>query len=374
MKNSIEIDVMKKGAKDTAEPICNIFYAVCIHIGHINSKGVHSTVLEKETIFKEERAIDAREKAFNHAARLFIDSQTDGKLYKHHLDSPEEAGIKDMKNIYMLSITIECLDGKTGDREVISDGGFFEYPEEYFDYLLAELMLYKEYNYDVDDWVITVNDYRDEPREILNYNMIDVAKIVGLMKSLKKNDVSTQSAKEMITSTSNDAPKLVKNPYMYYFKTPIEVWEKCKVMYLVNYYQFSPNNMIPSFPDEQNMEFVDPNPIEARRQAFKFARSYNTKPVEYQSDKKGNLLPEGNSTMPDLRWCRIYFIEYGETYKELVYLEGQNDLTPDFLEGLGDELDMYRKYGYTTGYDVIKIADEDGKSHEVIAEENGFSS
>jgi len=180
MKKLNENDAAAQGAPNIPETKSNISYIVTYQIYHIDRNRKCNTVVEKQKTFSENRPIDARKKAINHAFQLTQDVDIDGKLYKKHLSTPAEAELKNMRNIYIFYITIECVDEKWDNKEIISEGEFFEYSEEYFDYLQAELMWYREYNHDVDDWVIPMTNYFGIPCEILDLNMIDLAMHYGI--------------------------------------------------------------------------------------------------------------------------------------------------------------------------------------------------
>ncbi len=173
MKKSSNNDGTAKTAKAIAAETNNISYVVKLEILHFNKNRVCSTIVDKEELFQGGRAIDCRKRAFNHAFQLLQDANIDGKLCKKHLDTPDEAFAKGMKNFTALSLEIDCVDKKTGDRMTISEADFFNPPDEYLDYCIAELMWYREYGYETENRVIPVKDDR-KTWEILDYRMIDL--------------------------------------------------------------------------------------------------------------------------------------------------------------------------------------------------------
>jgi len=175
MKKLNENDAAAQGAPNIAETKNNISYIVTYYINHIDKDRKCSTVVENQKTFSEDRPIDARKKAVNHAYRICQDADTEGKLYKKYLSTPAEALLNNMRNIYIFYITIEVVDEKWDSKEIISEGDFCEYSEECFEYLQAELMWYREYGHDVDDWVIPMTNFFGIPCEILDLNMIDLA-------------------------------------------------------------------------------------------------------------------------------------------------------------------------------------------------------
>lgn len=179
MKKSIKTDGTARIAKAIAAQINHISYVERLEIRHFDDNRKCSMIVDQETVFSGERAIDCRKNAFVHAFQLLQDAETDGKLCSYHLDSPLEAQFKQMKNFTALSIEIDVLDNKIGDRMTISEGDFLDQPDEYLGECVAELMWYKEYGYAVDGWEDTVWDEYDEECEILGFNMDDVFDIIS---------------------------------------------------------------------------------------------------------------------------------------------------------------------------------------------------
>jgi hypothetical protein len=134
-------------------------------------------------------AIDCRKKAFSYAFQLTQDANIEGKLCKMHLDSPSEGFAKKMSNITTLSIGIDCLDDRTGDRITISEADFLEQPDEYLDDCIAELMWYREYKYETENWVISIKDDR-KTWEILDYGIADTSEIPSSWVQLYEDELS----------------------------------------------------------------------------------------------------------------------------------------------------------------------------------------
>jgi len=138
-------------------------------------------------------------------------------------------------------------------------------------------------------------------------------------------------------------------------------------------------NVMGSFTIPQSMEFAELNPIEARRQAFSFAKSVNTfpdiDPIEFVFDKcdvekskepkKTSLL---NSTT---RWCTINCLIFDPFNYLMRYNEGSyRNPTIGFIEFLAQEYEIYKNLGFAERVETIKIEDRDGNLYEVIAEGN----
>lgn len=175
MKTTTKNDKLanKAGAVTKAEN--NFYYVVNLEIRHFDEKSKCTMLRDEQTPFKmKNSAIDNRRDAFNFAYQLLQDANIDGKLCPYHLDSPDEGFAKGMKNITALSVEIDCVDEKSGDRVTISEGDFFNEPEDTLDDCEAELMWYKNNGYNTGGLEISVEDEFGDEHSILDYGIVEI--------------------------------------------------------------------------------------------------------------------------------------------------------------------------------------------------------
>ena len=199
------------------------------------------------------------------------------------------------------------------------------------------------------------------------------------MKTLEKTVQVKKNKKNVAPTKKRVSKKNMDIDIFNLIQTPKEVMLKRKVLYAVNYHQLSFNNVHGSFTIPQSMEFAELDPIEARRQAFAFAKSINTfpdnDPIEFAFDngdveeskerQESSLL---NSTM---RWCTINCMVFDPFNYLMVYNEGSyRNPTIGIIEILAQEYEIYKKLGFAERVETIKIEDRDGNVYEVIAEGN----
>lgn len=343
MKHTSKIGGNAKTADANAENQNNISYVVRLEIRHFDENRNCTMLVDEQKPFKGKRAIDCRKEAFKYAYQLTLDANIQGKLCSNYLDTPAEAFEKGMKNFTAISVEIDCVDEISGERTTISEADFFNDPDDLLDDCEAELMWYNEYCYDTDDNKITVEDKFGDPHQILDFGTIVVK---------RKNSFNR-----------------------YFFQSPMSDFEKWKVIYVVSYHQFSSKADTLSFPEEQFAEFIDPNPLVARRRAFEFALSVNTypdkRPINYVPEPYRDIyqLPISHSlkSVDTLRWCRISLAEFGAPGFIDIYREGNNQHSAPYL---AYECKLLKNLGYAKDADMVTVLDEDGVSYEILREDN----
>lgn len=190
----------------------------------------------------------------------------------------------------------------------------------------------------------------------------------------KKGKAQTSAATKKTTKMSDKSGKIIDG--IYYFKTPAEYREKCKLIYLVCFHQINIDSKSDSFHSEQIMEFADTNPLVARRQAFAFAKSVNV----YPNNKPLELAPlaevekrDTPSKFSGFRWCQIECLKYNDFNRMFIYFETVKNPTPAHLCFLEEELELIEQMGFADQVQTIVVKDEDGDDHRIIAEGNSFA-
>lgn len=341
MKHTEKIGGKAKTADAIAATNNNISYVVRLEIRHFDENRKCTILVDEQTPFKGKRAIDCRKEAFKYAYQLTLDADIEGKLCSNHLDSPEEASAKEMKNFTALSVEIDCVDEKSVDRITISEADFFNVPEDLLGDCEAELMWYKQNGYDTDDYEVTVEDEDGELHQILDYGMIEKKGNIGFNR--------------------------------YFIQAPISDFEKVKVVYVVDHFHLTSKTGTFAFPEVQSKEFFDPDPIVARRMAFEYALSTisGKTPIDNIAETIDDHveLPKESSRSIILTkdWCTVSFIEYGVPGLIQVYFEGHNEHSAPFL---AYELKVLKKLGYAKDAETVTVLDEDGVSYDILAEDN----
>ena len=172
MKNSLKIDGYTQDAETIAIPTNNIHYVVSVNIIHHDENRDVKPLVNRKTVFKDASAIRARQSAFSYGYMLSFVSEKEGGLYKDHIDNYYEVMFKQMKNVNILFLSIDCINEETGEDITISECSFDNPPEDdCIENCVTELQWYKDFGYDTEGRTIKVKDH-GRKQKILDYQMV----------------------------------------------------------------------------------------------------------------------------------------------------------------------------------------------------------
>lgn len=180
---------------------CLLSYAVYVHIVKSDSSDKHETILYDELFFKDERAINARKKAFEYAYLSVQKAAKGHKLYENRVDTSTFFYFNQGDSTITISVSIFCINEDTGDNLPICEGDFHNGTREYFHYCVRELEWYHSYGYDTGGCVVSVQDMSSYDVQILDVRMNPrCIKKVELVNILKLNQ-ATESTTAVWTIT-----------------------------------------------------------------------------------------------------------------------------------------------------------------------------